>query len=73
MTLVEAQPAVCCQVEAAIQSRCGWQIRDLRVEASNHFVVLRGWATTYYAKQLAQHAATAVTGLAVLENRIVVR
>jgi hypothetical protein len=72
MTVVEPKPAVPCQVEAAIKRRCGWQIHDLRVEAANQLVVLRGWASTYYAKQLAQHTAMAVIGLAVLENRIVV-
>jgi osmotically-inducible protein OsmY len=73
MTVIDAPPAVSGQVEAAIKRRCGWQIRDLQVEARNHRVVLRGRASTYYAKQLAQHTAMTMTGPAVLENRIVVR
>jgi hypothetical protein len=65
-------PAVPAEIEAAIKHRCRWQIRDLQVEVRNQFIVLRGWASTYYAKQLAQHTAMAVTSPGVLENRIVV-
>jgi hypothetical protein len=73
MTVVDLPPAVPAEIEAAIKHRCGWQIRDLQVEVRNQFIVLRGWASTYYAKQLAQHTAMALIGLAALQNRIVVR
>jgi hypothetical protein len=33
-------------------------------------VVLRGQSTTYYAKQIVQHAAMELTGLPVLANEI---
>jgi osmotically-inducible protein OsmY len=33
-------------------------------------VILRGQARTFYAKQLAQHAAMDITGLPVLANEI---
>jgi osmotically-inducible protein OsmY len=48
-------------------------VRDLRVIVQEHGVVLEGRAATYYAKQLAQHAAMVVTGLQLLANRIEVR
>jgi hypothetical protein len=72
MTVIESPPDVRCEVEAAIKRRCGWLIRDLRVDVRDQRVVLRGRASSYYAKQLAQHSATTVGSLAVLENRIVV-
>ncbi|HEY7159190.1 MAG TPA: BON domain-containing protein [Gemmataceae bacterium] len=48
-------------------------VRDLRVRVEAGGLVLQGRAATYYAKQLAQHAATAVSGLPVRSNDIKVR
>ena len=48
-------------------------VRDLRVILLNEGLVLEGRTATYYAKQLAQHAAMAVTGLPLRANRIEVR
>lgn len=48
-------------------------VRNLRVVIVEQGVVLEGQAACYYAKQLAQHAAMAVTGLPLLANRIEVR
>lgn len=45
-------------------------VLDLRVVVTDRGVVLEGRAATYYAKQLAQHAAMAVTGLRLGANRI---
>jgi osmotically-inducible protein OsmY len=70
MTIVDSPSRTRCQVEAAIERRCGWDIRDLQVEVLDGLVVLRGQASTYYAKQLAQHTAMAVTGLTVVANEI---
>jgi hypothetical protein len=72
MTLVDAPCPSPCQIEAAIECRCGWDVLDLQVEFRDGLLVLRGLATTYYAKQLAQQTAMAVTGLSVLVNLIVV-
>ncbi len=45
-------------VERVIQSRTSGAIRDLQVSLTNEGqVVLSGRTTTYYAKQLASHAA----------------
>jgi BON domain len=70
MPAVDCQPPVYSQVEAAIGRRCGWDVRDLQVEVRHGFIILRGRATTFYAKQLAQHSAMAATGLGVLANLI---
>ncbi len=48
-------------------------VRDLRVLVRGQGLVLQGHAPTYYAKQLAQHAAAEVSGLPVLANEIEVR
>lgn len=49
------------------------RVRDFRVLVQEQGLVLEGCASTYYAKQLAQHAATEVSGLPVLANRIEVQ
>ena len=51
-------------------ARLGRRVRDLLVEVRPTGLVLRGRADSYHVKQLAQHTATAVTGLPVLANRI---
>ena len=55
---------------AVLQQRWGRQIRHLRVELEDGGLILHGCADTYYAKQLAQHAATEVVGLPVHHNAI---
>jgi hypothetical protein len=55
---------------AVLQQRWGRQIRHLRVELEDGCLILHGWADTYYAKQLAQHAAAEVVGLPVHTNAI---
>jgi hypothetical protein len=59
--------------DAHILSRLGGRVRDLEVLFQEQGLVLRGHAGTYYAKQLAQHAAMEVTGLPVLANEIEVQ
>lgn len=58
------------QVEAHVQSRLNGQVRDLRVEARDQGLVLRGHTHTYYAKQQAQHAVQKASGLPILANEI---
>jgi osmotically-inducible protein OsmY len=48
-------------------------LRRIRVLVHERGLVLQGCASTYYAKQLAQHAAMEVTGLPLLANEIEVR
>ncbi len=55
---------------AILLQRWGRRIHDLRVEVDRGGLVLHGWAATYYAKQLAQHAAAEAAGLPVHANAI---
>lgn len=63
------------QLEARIQrhllSRA--TIPGFRVEIHKQGLVLQGCAPTFYAKQLAQHAAMEVSGPPILANEIEVR
>jgi hypothetical protein len=43
-------------LERSVQARTGRQVRHLAIEVGPERIVLRGQATTYYAKQLAQQA-----------------
>lgn len=60
-------------LEKHLQRRLIGRVRDLHVESQGQGLILRGWARTYYAKQLAQHAAMEVTGLQILANEIMVQ
>jgi CheY-like chemotaxis protein len=55
-----------------VRAMLGRRVRDLRVEVHGGGLVLRGRASSYHAKQLAQHAAMAVTDLPLSANEIVV-
>jgi len=70
MPRVPVRPAQIDQLETKLLYRSGRQIRNLRVHIEDDGVVLYGQATTYYAKQLAQHAAMEITGLLVIANEI---
>jgi hypothetical protein len=48
-------------------------VHGLRVTVEEEGVVLEGRATSYYAKQLAQHAALVVSRLPLRANRIEVQ
>jgi hypothetical protein len=58
------------QVEAHVQSRLIGRVRDLRLEALEQGIVLRGRALTYHVKQLAQHAVMEASGLPIVANEI---
>ena len=49
------------------------RLRWFRVLVQEQGLVLQGCASTYYAKQLAQHAAMKVSGLPILANEIEVQ
>jgi CheY-like chemotaxis protein len=57
-------------LDALLATRIGRRVRDLRVEVRVGGLVLRGRAESFHVKQLAQQAATAVTALPVIANRI---
>jgi hypothetical protein len=58
------------EVAARIVCRLGARVRHFRIVIDDKGIVLRGQAHTYYAKQLAQHAVMAATGLPILSNEI---
>ena len=60
------------ELEQRVHVRTGRQIRNLSVELAPGCVVLRGQATTYYAKQLAQHGVRDLLPQVRLENAIMV-
>jgi osmotically-inducible protein OsmY len=66
----------CMQLEIAIRQRIEGRlqrrVRNLNVRAYENLVVLEGQCTTYYTKQLAQHAAMGILEDEQLENAIVV-
>jgi hypothetical protein len=67
----------CTQLEIAIrqriEGRLQGRVRNLNVRAYENLVVLEGQCTTYYTKQLAQHAAMGILEDEQLDNAIVVR
>ena len=60
-------------LELVLYSRLGSRIRDLRVLLRPNGIVLQGYAATYHAKQLAQHAVMEATRMPLLANDIEVR
>lgn len=45
------------RIERIVRCRTGCRIRDLSVDLTGNQVIISGLASTYYAKQLATHAA----------------
>ena len=75
MSVIRIDPAaepLTHQAATILLQRWGRSIHDLRVELEGGGLVLHGWADTYYAKQLAQHAAAEAACLPVHTNAIVV-
>jgi osmotically-inducible protein OsmY len=68
-TLEEAEE-LAASIEQAVQRETGRGVADLAVEVSPQGVLLRGRCTTYYTKQLAQHAAMSMPGGERLVNSI---
>lgn len=60
------------QVETHVRQRLKGRVRDLLLLLREEGLVLRGYARTYYVKQLAQHAVMEATELPLLANEIVV-
>jgi len=56
-TLPDAFQTLAAQVERLVREKTSGLIRDLRVTVHCREIVLSGRAATYYAKQLATHAA----------------
>ena len=60
------------QVEALVQRHFVGRghVRDFRVLVQEQGLVLQGCASTYFAKQLAEHVIAEITGLSILANEI---
>jgi len=56
--------------EMQLERRLRGRIRNLKLEVRPEGVVLQGLASTYHAKQLAQHAAMEVVRQPILANEI---
>ena len=60
-------------LELQLQRRLGSRVRDLRIVVRPGGIILQGRASTYHAKQLAQHAVMEIARLPILANDIEVR
>ena len=58
------------RLENLLQTRLGSRVRDLRVQLQDMGLILLGRASTYHAKQLAQHAVMEVSSLPIHANEI---
>ncbi len=57
-------------IRQRILARLGKRVRDLSVQVENGVIRLTGECSTYYSKQLAQHAALGLVEDEEIENRI---
>jgi hypothetical protein len=57
-------------VAVRVQAELGSRLRDFEVLASSDGLILRGRASTYYAKQLAQHAVMRIGRRRIVANEI---
>lgn len=57
-------------LEAALQKRLGTRIRNLEVRVDDGQLILLGQATSYHAKQLAQHFVMVLTQQVIRANRL---
>ena len=57
-------------LENRLQARLNGRVRGLRILIHSRGIVVRGFAHTYYAKQIAQHAIMAETSMPIVANEI---
>ena len=65
-------PQLKTELERHVHERTSRRVRGLAIELCPERIILRGSATTYYVKQLAQHGVRDVLPHVRLENAIVV-
>ena len=58
------------ELEVRVQGQLAGRVRDLELKVHDCGIVLRGFARTYHAKQLAQHAVMMETQVPILANEI---
>jgi hypothetical protein len=67
---VEEAEELAASIEKAVQMETDHGVADLMVEVSHQGILLKGRCSTYYTKQLAQHAAMSIPGGDRLTNSI---
>ena len=70
--LSEEHHCLACEIVRRIEDRIPGRIRQLAVETTDNAIVLSGCCSTYYTKQVAQHAAMGVLEYERLINNIAV-
>ena len=58
------------ELEAQLQGLLCGKVRDFRFLVFDEGIILQGYAHTYHAKQLAQHAVMQATQIPILANQI---
>jgi len=58
------------ELEIRLQARLSGRVRDLQVRWHDSGIVLRGFARTCHAKQIAQHAIMVETDVPIFANEI---
>ena len=57
------------KLELHLQTQLNGRVRDVRLQACDNGLIIRGWAMTYYAKQLAQHIVMETTSTPIVAIR----
>jgi hypothetical protein len=70
--MIHTSPHLQTELKRHILARTGRRLRNLVIDVVPEAVILRGSATTYHVKQLAQHGVRDVLPRVRLENAIVV-
>jgi hypothetical protein len=70
--VISSVPHLQQELERQVSLRTGRRVRNLTVELEPERIVLRGQATTFHVKQLAQHGVLDMLPHVRLENGIVV-
>jgi hypothetical protein len=58
------------QLQSHLQSRLLGKVREFELVLKDRGLILRGHSSTYYAKQLAQHAVMEAADLPIVANEI---
>ena len=61
------------RLASGVQRRANGRVREFRLLVFSNGLILQGLTSTYYAKQLAQHAIMEATQVPILANDIEVR
>jgi hypothetical protein len=72
-TLDPAMPGELDRLSEIVLHRLSGRVLDLCLAFQGGALIIRGRASTYYVKQLAQHAVMAATAVPILANEIEVR